>query len=362
MTWCRELILMHLMSFAVTLSAEAGSHDQVQRSLGGYPLCEASAAVAIDCPQPLKGECLVVGDNEVRDRLFLFQIEDDGASVRLEGRRELPLDGFPVPDDEDSFTISDIEAIARTDHDRILIFGSHSRNKSCKARSKRRVFAQGKVSSTGIAPDSLPAVRSKKHKCNRLFGDNLDSVMQSVCDAVEVSENFASQANDLSDKQERERACNANPAFNIEAAVFVPTNDGIGETWIGLRAPLVNGKAVVLRQKRDADQLTFDAVSFLDLNGFGIRELSAHDGKVWGISGSVIDSEKSHVLWKFDEDLLTHGATILPLNVGVLPTSSEGLAVSQQHLWVLIDGDDPGKADPMTCRKESVYIVHKIAE
>ncbi|MCP4406156.1 MAG: DUF3616 domain-containing protein [Gammaproteobacteria bacterium] len=362
MSWHRRLILAQIMLFTTVPSSFAGTHDGDLRSLGGYPVCEASAAIIIDCPIPLKGECLLAGDNEIRDRLFLYQIGKKGERVQLENRRELAFEAFPHPDDEDMFTISDIEALVRLSGDEVMIFGSHSRNNDCKTRSKRRIFAQGKLNSTGIAPGSNLPVRSKKHKCHRLFGDDLDSVTQRVCAAIKNSEDSADAANDQPANPKREEACNDDPALNIEAAVFAATDGSAGQVWVGLRAPLVDGKAVVMRLRADQDRLAFDAVTFLDLAGFGIRELSAQGDKIWGISGSVTDSKKPHALWRFDAAMLEHGETIRPEEVGDLPTSAEGLAISREHLWVILDGADPGKQNPMSCRMDSRYIVQEIPE
>ncbi|WP_295442237.1 hypothetical protein [uncultured Thiodictyon sp.] len=46
-----------------------------QPLLGQSPLCEASAALILPCPGT-RDTCLVVGDNEVSDKLFWFPIRN----------------------------------------------------------------------------------------------------------------------------------------------------------------------------------------------------------------------------------------------------------------------------------------------
>ena len=93
------------------------SDNPKERSLGGYPLCEASAAIILNCPEDKEKDkdkdkkrdkdgkrlCLLVGDNEVRDRLFLFDIRETNEEALLEDRRELHLNSLSK---KDNFEIS----------------------------------------------------------------------------------------------------------------------------------------------------------------------------------------------------------------------------------------------------------------
>ena len=67
----------------------------------------------------------MVGDNESDGTLFLYPVKsgklDSVAQVEL-GLGKLEID--------------DIEAIAKLDEHRVLIMGSHSRNKECEAKRK----------------------------------------------------------------------------------------------------------------------------------------------------------------------------------------------------------------------------------
>jgi hypothetical protein len=84
---------------------------------GKYPVCEPSAVVKMTCPDS-EGSCLLVGDNESDDTLFLYPVK----SGRLDSAAQIEL-GLG------KLEIDDIEAVAKLDEHRVLIMGSHSRNK-----------------------------------------------------------------------------------------------------------------------------------------------------------------------------------------------------------------------------------------
>ena len=77
------------------------------RSLGGYPLCEASAAAVTGCPGAPDLTCLVVGDNEQPRMLFSFIF--DGHGLDVPARQEADLK--PVLSEKDDFELADIEAM-----------------------------------------------------------------------------------------------------------------------------------------------------------------------------------------------------------------------------------------------------------
>lgn len=96
--------------------------QQTQQTLGKPPLFEASAAVILPCPNA-SGNCLVVGDNEVKDRLFHFPIRD-GAVVTDE-QCELKIPGA------DSNEVADIEAL-------VALGGEYGAPMAAKATVSRR--------------------------------------------------------------------------------------------------------------------------------------------------------------------------------------------------------------------------------
>ncbi len=260
-------------------------------SLGGYPVCEASAAITVPCPNATHG-CLLVGDNEEVDRLFLYEIQQRDNGIHLHARREISLMAMVRPGAKKAFKLSDIEALAKLPDGEILIFGSHSRNKNCKLKGKRRIFAQGRLEPDRMARGMVASVKTpeKKHSCKRLFKEIDTPEVQSVCSAIRRTEIRAKRASELLEGSQREAACSVDPALNLEGAVAIGDDDGEARVWIGLRAPLVDGKAIILRQVIGRDSFSFDAVAFLDLDGLGIRELMHADGRVWGISGTTADS------------------------------------------------------------------------
>src|SRR6266540_5092703 len=125
--------------------------------LGAYPVCEPSAVVKITCPDSEKN-CLLVGDNESNDILFLYPVK----SGKLEPAAQTEL-GLG------KLEIDDIEAIAKLDENRVLIMGSHSRNKECETKKKRRRFVQARVVRDRLEPIGQ-IVESPEIKAKDLFG------------------------------------------------------------------------------------------------------------------------------------------------------------------------------------------------
>lgn len=337
---------------AVCAASIARAEDQ-RTSMGGFPVCEASAALLVDCPDS-EEKCLLVGDNEERKQLFLYRLRD-GARV-LHGMQKISLAPLFAPSEiaESQKQVSDIEALVGMPNGEIIAYGSHSRNKKCEKKKKRRRHVRGTLGIDSLRPGIAPFVQSGKHKCKRLFGDDLDQARQSVCTALKRTEDHA-------DDVEGNRAdCDADPAFNLEGAVAVPeaTDDG-ASVWVGLRAPLVGGKAVLLRHANPAKALKFDKVAFVDLGGQGVRELTIAGDTVWGIGGSPADGTGQHSLWRFSARDLKHGAVIAPEIAGSIPNNSEGLAIWNRKAIILMDGDEP-ENDGDTCLVDSDYVVRSV--
>ena len=68
---------------------QAGGIALGHQQLGNYPLCEASAALQMSCPGS-DDPCLLVRDNEQKDKLFVFPIGVDG-HLQVVNRREMDL-------------------------------------------------------------------------------------------------------------------------------------------------------------------------------------------------------------------------------------------------------------------------------
>lgn len=366
-----------------------GADDGI--SLGGYPLCEASAALIVRCPdarRKKKGKkksqnmrkkaCILVADNEIEDRLFLFETGKSGRTLR--NRKQVDIGVLPPRAGEASFELSDIEALARYADGTVLIVGSHSRNSRCEIRPNRRIFAGGRFGRAAFAEPFLETVTPKKSgerfKCKRLFGDDRGADLEKVCAAIKRAEKHADEVvetfGDVDDKDEKRKkeqksACEKQPAFNIEGALVQSVGDD-ERLWVGLRAPLVDEYAVLLRQTKKGDAFKFDAAAFIDLDRRGIRELTIVGETLWVIAGPDTDAKESHILWRMDLSALKPGARVRadPEEFTELPKSAEGLVIQDNKAFVFMDGHEPvrpmkdGKATgekPMICKTPGTYKV-----
>lgn len=342
---------------AVCLPTDSALSEQLM-SLGGHPLCEASAATLLPCPDA-DGTCLLVGDNEVRDELFLYRLEN--GRVSEDSRQSLSLDSILSGEGDREEELSDIEALAPVSPNEIAIFGSHSRNSACDTKKKRRQYLHAELQESTLVEGSLPPVKSKKHSCKRLFGrplDELKGTLRSVCDAIETAEGEAEAAFALSDEVDQREACSSSAAFNLEGAVAVPAENGDLRVWIGLRAPLVDNKAVLLRQISSRETFQFDIAVLVDLGGFGVRDLTYAHGQLWGIAGPPTDADDPHRLWRFAPETLADDTVIEPQHLGELPNFSEGLAIHEDTAIVLLDGDEGDEAG--SCAVDSQYMTKQV--
>ncbi|MEM7024556.1 MAG: DUF3616 domain-containing protein [Pseudomonadota bacterium] len=345
----RVLVLAVVSAVAAVTTISA---QEAPRSLGGFPVCEASAAALVPCPES-DGTCLLVGDNEIRNELFVYQL--DGDRVITESRKPVRFDHL-LPGEPDDQEISDIEALVGLPDGEVLIYGSHSRNSACETRGKRRRYLHASLDNGELVEGSRPLVSSKKHSCKRLLGDkrdDLDGTMRQVCDVLERAEEAADEVEDLPE-DEQASACSAAAPFNLEGAVAVPDDDG-ARVWVGLRAPLVDGKAVLLRQKRKRKEFEFNAAALLDLDGFGVRDMTFADGFVWGIGGPSVDADDAHVLWRVEAGSLQDGAELTPELLGSLPRYAEAIVIHDGWLIALMDGAEPEDGSEI-CKEDSTYI------
>lgn len=337
---------------------------QAQCMLGGQPSCEASAALVVDCPDGV-GRCLLVGDNEVRTDLFLYRLDAGGRPVNAGQTFRLDLNS----DDE----LSDIEALTRSVDGKLLVFGSHSRKSDCEATKKRRRI--GIIQGLNEQPIAVDVRSSGKISCNDLFVNDVRKrpLIQAVCEVIKQTETDAEAvAEDLKNKtikeDEARDRCNAVTPYNAEGAIDIAAAGSTPNLWIGLRSPLLAAhpaepqrrNLALLLHLHDLDAYTFDAVAVLDLHGRGIRDLTIADGWVWLIAGPPQDLSPGDAqpfqLWRFRARDLTGDAIIQPELVrDDLPTSSEGLALIDDHAIVVIDGDQ-GKDCGGSCAIASHYL------
>lgn len=319
--------------------------------LGGHPVCEASAAVWIPCPDDPAVPCLLVGDNERRQALFAFPF--DGHQLDVAKRRQLDI--TPVLSSKDDFELSDIEALTVLGSGEVLIYGSHSRNNACERKEKRRRYVSMKLQQGMVVAGEIELVRTKEDfDLVNAFPQDATGDLQEVRQAVKAAE------------AEADTRCEG--AFNVEGAVALPGPSG-DEVWVGLRAPLVNGKAVLVRHKAGLKALEFDAARLVALDGWGIRDLTYARGWVWGLSGPVHDDEVTPFrLWRFRVGALGGKGVIDVTQLREVPNGAEGLAVGWNAAVVLMDGSElthppahiDGTAVDDICKRDASYVIVSI--
>jgi hypothetical protein len=331
-------ILFFLLIFIGFLSVS--SKSVAGQELGAYPLCEASAAIILPCPDS-NDQCLLVADNEQRNQLFFFTIKNGGINPKFQ--KELILDY------SDESGISDIEAIIHISKNEILMLGSHSRNKRCELKNNRRQFALVRISNTKGSVSKL--VKSEKISCGNLFRGipQNNQTIKAVCKAIDDAEELASVD------------CENSSPFNAEGAIAITRNNRT-DIWIGLRAPILSEHPSIKNQRdfaillhmKNISTYEFDRAALLDLNGRGIRELALNNGVVWVISGPVNDKltvskKESFQLLRFPESALTANSIIKPTFVRNLPLYSEGLAITGKSVFIVTDGDI-GRGSNQECK------------
>jgi hypothetical protein len=324
------------------LATPAICAERPTQPLGNAPLCEASAL------QRLPGEASrwLVADNEIHDRLFLFERTDRGLRVAA-ASPTLPLDGQGRP--------RDIEALALVEQD-LFVVGSHSRGRSCEAGDKRK---RRHILRTRPAKGHLETIA-------RVSGrEAIDALQRSGATVVDClaalfvvpHPTLARETCEALLGAERRASAERCETFNIEGAV------GVGEPgrlWLGLRSPLVGGRAALLRLADGASELRFDAVSLIDLGGLGIRALAQAGGHLYGVAGDTVDSSRSQ-LWV--GELPVPGRRLPAARVlEALPAGAEGLspARSGAEAVAVTDGQDPGE-DPSRCRKPAGQLTVPLA-
>lgn len=258
-------------------------------------LCEASAALAA----PWDPGLALVADNEVDARVFAFA--RDGERLVFRHALDLPKEGRP----------RDIEALAAVGA-QLLVVGSHGPSRSGEPKPKRARLAF-------YAPDGagggLRLVRALDNAAR------LDAARRSV--AACLAGLFVSPA-----PRQAEAVCRAlvagAPQFE-GATSFAGPGSAAPRVWLGLRTPLVEGRAVLLRLTPDLDQLRFDAVALADLEGRGVRELAVRGDVLAGIAGHPSDGGPPPRFWLTPASGLQDGANLAPRWGDTLPQGAEGL-------------------------------------
>jgi hypothetical protein len=317
-------------------------------------VCEASALQWYPCPDGTPS-CVLVGDNEDDEALYLYAVGDAGLLERTTPWR-LPMDE----------TVGDIEALAMVGEDTIVV-GSHSRKKNCERSTARLRVARlrGITATTTVAEMGPEAWRDKLRECTtrliRLTGaDDTEEgreLRDAACGAIAFADARAGEEPQTDESAQAPCAT----TFNVEGAMTI-REDGVERVWLGLRAPLVDGRAMLLRiasLEPSPDGLTFDGVVIVDLGGLGVRELTTSGGSVYGLAGPVSDRGDGHV-WRVRESAIRHGARIATVEkIAEIAGNAEGLAIDAAHrrAIVLFDGKDAdgdwSKDEPHRCQEDA---------
>lgn len=258
-------------------------------------LCEASAALAA----PWDPGLALVADNEIDEQLFAFSRNGE----RLVFRRALalPKEGRP----------HDTEALAAVGS-QLLVVGSHGPSRSGEPKPKRARLAL-------YAPDGAGGVL----RLVRALDDaaRLDAARRNV--AACLAGLFVSPA-----PRQAEAVCRALVAGapQVEGATtFAGPGGATPRVWLGLRTPLVEGRAVLLRLAPELEELRFDAIALADLDGRGVRELAISGDMLAGIAGHPADGGPPPRIWLSPAAELRDGATLAPRWGETLPQGAEGL-------------------------------------
>ena len=333
-------------------AAEPAAAPPKVRRLGRYPVCEASGARVVQCELGNPQRCLLVADNEQGEQIYSFPVGPDGATG----------DGVPIPLAVAKQGLKDIEAIEILRDGSLLAMGSHSRrswdsDQRCTLDAERQsfgIFARTGTVLTGsvVSTDAERwATLLTKNGCATeliAFGDVRQAarLRRDLCSALE-------QANGLAETS----AALCGATLNLEGAAALPD----GRVWFGVRSPVVQRAAFILRLK-SVTALQFDAIASLDLGGFGVRDMAVANGWLWVLAGPAADRKEAATLWKIPVVELTNGAELRPLQVKTsvpLPAYAEGLAidVAGERTFIVVDGDAKGGKKSGKCKADAGQLV-----
>ena len=287
--------------------------------LAPSPFCEASAVLVA----PWDDDLIVVADNERHQQLYVFKLKDG----RLDPDEiwQMPAKNRP----------RDVEALARLGDD-LVVVGSLSRNNHCERKEDRQRLRRLTSRHDGTLEETcagfLDAAESWKQAManggalclSTLFASPPPAGAGEVCEALAAAEG---QATD-----ERCEVLNVEGAFGAAH----------GRLWLGLRAPLAGGRALMLRLTPGLDELRFDSVVLLDLKTRGIRELALAGDHLYGIAGPTLDADvPSFALFRIAvPEMLAGGQPPVEILRSDLVRDSEGLLIRDRTAYVFVDGDE----------------------
>lgn len=170
-----------------------------------------------------------------------------------------------------------------------------------------------------------------------LFTDPALDLAGTVCSALLAAEAVAASG----------ASC---PVLNIEGAFG--TDDE--RVWLGLRAPVAEDSAILLRLTAGLKELRFDRVALLSLGGRGIRELAVDGDDLYGIAGPQEDATEAFALFSVDLGSVQAGGRVSAeiLREDLL-TSSEGMFIHDGHAYIAVDGDEGEDDEDGVCVEAS---------
>ena len=264
------------------------------------PTTSTAGSVGLPEARPLDGVCeasaivwdgarFIVADNEQKKRLYIYD-----AALRPTG--ELPL----------SEKIEDIEALTLLADGSLLIVGSQSNNSKGVNQPERQRLGQWSAGQLRTwTPD---------------FG---------ACAPCEAARALPPESGGL----------------NVEGAAR------LGEAvWLGLRSPLVDGKALLLRMSADLGRA--EQVVRVDLGGRGVRDLIAVDSGLLVVAGPADGAEQKHRLFTVDPRQASGEARLLDQR---LPPSTEGLVRGADGRLVFLTDGAEGEPPSGPCRQPSTW-------
>lgn len=268
--------------------------------LGAAPLCEASALVRFPSAAfPSAADRYLVADNEDHDALTAFTLRDGRLvdPVRWDLPRRAP---------------HDIEALAWDDA-ALVVVGSQSRRRDgSRVDARRRIVwvhaSEGSLELDELRRLELPAVPADVATCVASWlAPEAGSEGRALCEALVAAET------------------RGEGRLDVEGA-FVRD----GHLWLGLRAPLVDEDALLVRLTSEG---RVDALRRLDLGARGVRELAVTSNALFVVGGSPSDGPAPHALFRAGLD---EGPASL---VRLLPNRTEGLAIDGDLALAVVDGD-----------------------
>ena len=311
-------------SMAPPAAAETLSPPIEPKLLAPRPLCEASAALAA----PGDEDLVLVADNERDEQLYVFEV--DGDELVAEEVWQMPARQRP----------EDVEALAQLGQE-VVVVGSHSRNRRCEADEDRQRLRRLSLRQDGTLQATTGVLDSERAWTRAMENGGAQCVATLF---VQPAPAWAGQVCEAFVAAEREASSQSCKVLNIEGAFG--TADG--RLWLGLRSPLVDGRAVLLRLVPDLAEFRFDGVALLNLDGRGIRELALAGDRLFGLAGPPLDVDEPFLLFRVAASAVPgNGEPAVEILRRDLITSSEGLLVRGQRAFVLIDGEEGDEAgDP----------------